>query len=109
MTRFDLESALQETKELAKKRDTTRSRERIDDRRRQVELMNLLRERLVAQLNVQRPSFTEFRIGPERLGEVEVLKATTKKLYLLVKDDSQDVEWSRLPAEQVVVMAETVK
>lgn len=109
ITRFDLDSALQETKELAKKRDTTHIRERVDDRRRQVELMSQLRERLVGELNKQRPSFAEFQIGPERFQNVEVLKATAKKLYLLVKDDSQDVEWSRLPAEQVVAMAEAVK
>ena len=109
ITRFDLDSAMEETKELAKKRDTTHIRERIDDRRRQVELMNQLRERLVSQLNLQRPSFHEFLIGPERFLEVEVLKATVKKLYVLIKDDSRDVEWSRLPAEQVVAMAEVVK
>jgi serine/threonine protein kinase len=109
ITRFDLDSALQETKDLAKKRDTTHIRERIDDRRRQVELMNRLRERLVSSLNSQRPKFAEFRIGPETFQEVEVLKATPKKLYLLVKDDSQDVEWSRLPAEQLVAMADAVK
>jgi len=84
ITRFDLDSALQETKDLARKRDTTHFRERIDDRRRHVELMNRLRERLVVQLNAQRPSFEEFQIGPERFGEVEVLKATPKKLYVLI-------------------------
>jgi len=109
ITRFDLDSALQETKELAKKRDTTRVRERIEDRRRQVDLMNQFRERLVLQLNAQRPAFIEFLIGPERAREVEVLKATSKKLYLLIKDESHDVEWARLPAEQLVAMAEAVK
>jgi serine/threonine protein kinase len=109
ITRFDLDSAMQETKDLAAKRDTTHIRERIDDRRRHVELMNRLRDRLVIQLNAQRPSFEEFQIGPERFGAVEVLKATAKKLYVLIQDDSQDVEWSRLPAEQVVAMAEAVK
>ena len=109
ITRFDLDSALEETKELARKRDTTHIRERIDDRRRRVELMNRLRERLVAQLNARRPRFADFQIGPERFPDVEVLKATAKKLYVLIGDDSQDVEWSRLPAEQVVAMAEAVK
>jgi serine/threonine protein kinase len=109
ITRFDLDSALQETKELAKKRDTTRLRERLEDRRRQVDLMNQLRERLVAQLNAQRPTFAEFLIGGETLREVEVLKATTKKIYILRKDVPQDVEWAKLPAEQVVSMAEAVK
>jgi serine/threonine protein kinase len=109
ITRFDLDSALEETRELARKRDTTHIRERLDDRRRRVDLMNRLRERLVAQLNARRPRFAEFQIGPERFPDVEVLKATAKKLYVLIGDDSQDVEWSRLPSEQVVAMAEAVK
>ncbi|HUR39178.1 MAG TPA: serine/threonine-protein kinase, partial [Planctomycetota bacterium] len=109
ITKFNLDMAMEETRELAKKRDTTHIRERIDDRRRQVDLMNQFRERLVVQLNAQRPAFVEFLIGPERFREVEVLKATSKKLYLLVKDESRDVEWSRVPAEQLVAMAESVK
>jgi serine/threonine protein kinase len=109
ITRFDLDSAMQETKELAKKRDTTRLRERLEDRRRQVDLMNQLRERLVAELNIQRPTFPQFLIGAETIREVEVLKATPKKLYILRRDVPQDVEWGRLPAEQVVAMAEAVK
>jgi serine/threonine protein kinase len=109
ITRFDLDSAMHETKVLAQKRDATRVRERLEDRRRQVELMNELRERLVAQLNAQRPSFAEFIIAGERVKEVEILKATTKKIYILQKEHPQDLEWSKLPAEQVVAMAEAVK
>jgi serine/threonine protein kinase len=109
ITRFDLDSAMHETKVLAQKRDATRVRERLEDRRRQVDLMNALRERLVAQLNAQRPSFDEFVVRGEKVQDVEILKATPKKLYILQKDLPQDVEWSKLPAEQVVIMAEAVK
>jgi hypothetical protein len=109
ITRFDLDSAMNETKVLASKRDATRVRERLEDRRRQVDLMNQLRERLVAQLNAQRPSFAEFVIRGEKVQEVEILKATPKKLYVLQKDLPQDLDWSKLPAEQVVQMAEAVK
>ena len=109
ITKFDLETAMDETKVLARKRDGTRVRERLDDRRRQVELMNALRERLVAQLNAQRPSFAEFTIRAEKVQEVEILKATAKKIYLLRKEVAQDIEWSMLPADQVIVMAEAVK
>jgi serine/threonine protein kinase len=109
ITKFDLDSAMDETKVLEKKRDATRVRERLEDRRRQVELMNSLRERLVAQLNVQRPSFAEFVLRGEKVQNVEILKATPKKLYILQKDLPQDLEWSKLPAEQVVAMAEAVK
>jgi serine/threonine protein kinase len=109
ITKFDLDSAMDETKVLARKREGTRVRERLDDRRRQVELMNALRERLVAQLNAQRPQFAELVIRGEIVQDVEVLKATPKKLYVLRKDIAQDIEWSMLPAEQVVRMAEAVK
>src|SRR5262249_47610775 len=38
ITKFDLETAMQETRVLAQKRDATRMRQRIEDRRRQVDL-----------------------------------------------------------------------
>ncbi|MBI3858323.1 MAG: serine/threonine protein kinase, partial [Planctomycetes bacterium] len=109
ITRFDLDSAMHETKVLEQKRDTTRVRERLEDRRRQLDLMNNLRERLVAQLNAQRPSFAEFLLRGEKVSEVEILKATVKKLYILQKESPQEIEWAKLPAEQVVAMAEAVK
>ena len=100
---------MNETKVLANKRDATRVRARLEDRRRQVDLMNELRERLIAQLNQQRPSFAEFTIADEQIQSVEIMKATPKKLYLLSKDLPKDIEWSRMPAAQVVAMAEAVK
>lgn len=109
ITRFDLDTAMQETKVLAQKREATRVRVRLEDRRRQVTLMNQLRDRLVTQLNLQRPSFAEFAILGEKVQDVEILKATPKKIYILRKEIPEDVEWSKLPAEQVIAMAEAVK
>jgi serine/threonine protein kinase len=109
ITRFDLDSAMQETRVLAQKRDATRVRERLEGRRRQVDLMNQLRERLVARLNAQRPFFKDFAMTGEKVQDVEILKATTKKLFILQKERPLDVEWSKLPAEQVIAMAEAVK
>ncbi len=109
ITRFDLDSALQETRVLAQKRDATRVRERLEGRRRQVDLMNQLRDRLVARLNERRPFFKDFAIIGEKLPDVEVLKATPKKLFILQRERPLDIEWSKLPAEQVIAMAEAVK
>jgi hypothetical protein len=109
ITRFDLDSALQETRVLAQKRDATRVRERLEGRRRQVDLMNQLRERLVARLNERRPFFKDFAIVGEKFQDVEILKATTKKLFILQRERPLDLEWSKLPAEQVIAMAEVVK
>ncbi len=109
ITRFDLAQALEETQEIARKRDTTRIRNRLDDRRRQVELLEELRVRIVAAINAQRPSFPRFLLIGQPLHDVEILKATPKKIYLLERDVPRDVDWSRLPAEQVVAMAEEVK
>jgi hypothetical protein len=109
ITRFDLAQALEETREIARKRDTTRIRNRLDDRRRQVELLEGLRGRIVQAINAQRPMFARFLLIGQPLQEVEILKATPKKIYLLERDVPRDVDWSRLPAEQVVAMAEVVK
>jgi hypothetical protein len=71
--------------------------------------MNNFRERLIAQLNTHRPFFPEFLMRGEKSLDVEILKATPKKLYVLQKDLPLDIEWAKLPAEQVVRMAEAVK
>ncbi len=109
ITRFDLAQALEETQQLAKKRDTARIRHRLDDRLRQVELLEQLRAHIVAALNQQRPSFPQFTLADETLKDVEILKATTKKLYLLDREVPRDIDWGKLPAEQVVAMAEAVR
>ena len=106
ITRFDLAKALQETRELERKRDTTWIRHRIEDRRRQLELLEQFRGRLVAALNAQRPALPQFTLDTETLKDVEVLKGTPRKLFLLVDDLPRDVDWSRLPVEQVAALAE---
>jgi serine/threonine protein kinase len=108
LTHLDLELALQETETLARKRDEKHVQERLADRRRQVELLKALRERLVAKLNAARPVFESFEAEASILRNVEVLKATSQKLFVLVGDGSRDLPWSGLPAPQVVAMAEAV-
>jgi serine/threonine protein kinase len=108
LTKFDLAQALEETRELARKRDTTRIRTRLDDRRRRVELLEQLRRRLVAEMNGKRPTFSTFRLMEETLKEVEVLKATPERIFLLISEMPRAVDWSNLPAEQVVGMAEAL-
>lgn len=109
MTRFDLEQALQETATLEKKRESVRVLEHLADRRRQVLLLEQLRTRLVARLNAERPTFPEFRIAAETLKGIEVLKATSKKLYVLAGDQPRDLPWAQIGTAQVVVMAQAMK
>ncbi len=109
MTRFDLEQALQETATLEKKRESGRVQEHLADRRRQVTLLEQLRARLVARLNAERPTFPEFRSSGEILKGLEVLKATPKKLYVLVGDQPRELPWSQVGPAQVAAVAESVK
>jgi hypothetical protein len=108
MTRMDLELALQETETLAKRRDATRVKDRIEDRRRQVEILRALRERLVAKLNATRPVFEAFEAEAAVVKSVEILKATPAKLYVLIGEGSRELAWSALSCPQVVAMAERV-
>jgi hypothetical protein len=81
----------------------------LEDRRRQVELLQALRQRLVQKLNVRRPVFESFEADAAVLKGVEVLKATASKLFLLVGDSARELAWSSLPCPQVVLMAEAVE
>jgi serine/threonine protein kinase len=108
ITHLDLARALQETETLGKKRDTTRVRRRLDDRRRQVVILEELRARLVDKLNARRPNFSEFETTEGNWRGVEVLKATPSKLFVLVSDTPREVTWAQVPAPQVVLMAEAV-
>ncbi len=109
ITHLKLEEAIQAADKIMKKRDSTRIQHWIADRRRQVEFLHEFRNRLVDLLNAQRPSFAKFQLVRGALEGVEVLKATTKKLYVLMGDRPQDVDWAALPPVQVVDMAEAVK
>lgn len=108
ITRLDLARALQETETLGRKRDTTRIQQRLEDRRRQVQILEELRGRLVEKLNAKRPSFPEFETGSGSWKNVEVLKATASKLFVLVGESPRDVSWGQIPCPQVVLMAEAV-
>jgi serine/threonine protein kinase len=106
ITHLDLARALEETETLEKKRDTTRLRDRLDRRRRQVQLLEDLRTRLVERLNARRPSFQDFETSEGVWRDVEVLKATPSKIYLLAGDTPRDLTWAQIPCTQVVAMAE---
>jgi serine/threonine protein kinase len=109
ITRLDLERALAETETIERKRDTTRIRERLEDRRRQVQLLDQLRAHLMERLNAQRPTFSELVLANETLENVEIMKATPKRIYVLENDRPHDVPWSLIPAEQVVSMCDAMK
>lgn len=108
ITRMDLELALRETETLEKRRDATRVKDRLADRRRQVEILRALRERLVAKLNAARPVFETFEADAAILKGVEILKATASKLFVLIGESSRELAWSALSCPQVVAMAERV-
>jgi serine/threonine protein kinase len=110
MTRFKLEEALAEADTLERKRDTRAFRGRLEERRRQVVLLEQLRAHLVERLNGRRPVFERMALSDETLRQVEVLKAGPRKLYLLEGGGGmREVDWSRLPAEQVVAMADALQ
>jgi serine/threonine protein kinase len=109
ITHLDVEGARRQWELLREKRDTTRVRHRLDDRRQQLLLVEQLRDRLVERLNAERPTFPELDLAGATLKNVEVLKATAKKLYLLESDRPRDAEWAQLPPAQVVAMAEALK
>jgi serine/threonine protein kinase len=107
LTHLDLELALQETETLARKRDEKHVQERLADRRRQVQILTELRARLVEKLNAQRPVFESFEADGNVLSRVEILKATSQKIFVLVGDGTRDLQWSDLSSAQVVAMAES--
>jgi serine/threonine protein kinase len=108
LTRLDLDQAMQETREIAARRDTVRVQDKLVERRRHVQLLEGLRTKLIERLNAKRPVLERLTLGREELKSVEVLKATPKKVYLLVGDEPKDAEWSALPATEVARMADQV-
>jgi len=106
MTRMDLDLALRETETVARRREGTRVQDRLEDRRRQVEILRTLRERLVEKLNAVRPVFDSFEADGAVLKSVEILKATHARLYILAGESSRELAWSALSCSQVVAMAE---
>ncbi len=109
MTQLDLEKALTEAERLTKKMKDTRAKHWIADRRKQVEVLERFRDRLVAALNEQRPRLPSMQLARGALGAVEVLKATSKKLVVFHGDKPLELEWSSLAPAQVVALAEATK
>jgi len=108
MTHLDLDRALQETETLARRRDTARIQERLADRRRELELLERFRDRLVKAINAARPTLAELETTGEPLRNVEILKATSAKIYLLEADVSRELAWPQIPCASVVELAEMV-
>jgi len=109
MTQLDAEAALKEWENLKAKRDHTRIRHRLEDRRQQLLLVEELGKRLAERLNLKRPTMAKLGLAQGCLSEVEILKATTKKLYLLSNDTPREVAWSNLPPSEIVTLAEAVE
>ncbi len=108
ITHLRLEEAERQLEKLRGRRDTTRIRHRLADRRQQMAFVEQFRERLVERLNAARPTFARLELFSGPLENAEVLKATARKIYLLVGEAPREAEWSALPAAQVAAMAEAV-
>lgn len=109
ITHLRLEEAERKLQKLRARRDTTRIRHRLADRRQQMAFLEQFRERLVGRLNDTRPTLARMELFTGPIENVEILKATPRKLYLLVGEAPQETEWSNLPAAQVAALAEAVK
>jgi serine/threonine protein kinase len=108
ITHLRLEEAERQLEKLRGRRDTTRMRHRLADLRQQMAFVERFRGQLVERLNAARPTFPRLALFSGPLENVEVLKATPRKLYLLVGEVPREAEWSALPAAQVADMAEAV-
>jgi serine/threonine protein kinase len=108
ITHLRLEEAERQLEKLRGRRDTTRMRHRLSDLRQQMAFVEGFRGRLVERLNVARPTFARLELFSGPLEGVEVLKATSRKIYLLVGEVPREAEWSAFPAAQVADMAEAV-
>jgi serine/threonine protein kinase len=108
ITQMKLEEAVHEAERLGLKRGDTRMKLRLADRQQQVAFLEQLRARMVDRLNEKRPTFDRFKLLGEILDGVEVLKATPKKIIILVGEGSRELAWSDLPAAQTVAIAEAL-
>lgn len=108
ITQMKLEEAVHEAERLGQKRGDTRMRLRLADRQQQVAFLEQLRARMVDRLNEKRPTFARLKLLGEVLDGVEILKATPKKIIVLVGEGSRELAWSDLPAAQTVAIAEAL-
>jgi hypothetical protein len=108
LTQMKLEEAVHEAERLGLKRGDTRMRLRLADRQQQVTFLEQMRARMVDRLNEKRPTFARLKLLGEILDGVEVLKATSKKIIILVGEGSRELAWSDLPAAQTVAIAEAL-
>lgn len=109
MTHMEVEAALQEYERLKQKREGTKVRNRLADRRQQLLLVEQMGRRLVEKINAARPTLPRLELHGETVENVEILKATPKRLFLLVGDDTRDVEWATVRPAQVIALAEAME
>jgi serine/threonine protein kinase len=108
ITQMDLEKALKEADALEEARHESDVRHWVADRRKQVDTLEKFRARLVDRVNDKRPRLPLLKLVSGQLENVELLKATQKKLFVFVGDRSMELEWSSLSLAQVVGLAQAV-
>jgi serine/threonine protein kinase len=108
ITQMKLEEAVHAAERLGQKRGDTRMKLRLADRQQQVQFLEQLKTRMVDRLNEKRPTFARLKLLGEILDGVEVLKATPRKIIVLVGEGSRELAWSDLPAAQTVAIAEAL-
>jgi serine/threonine protein kinase len=108
MTSMELESALNEAADLERRRTDTRVRNWLADRRRQVQILDDFRKRLMDRINERRPRFTRLRLVEGVLQDVEFLKASEKTIVVFHGQKSVDLHWSSISLAQLVALAQSV-
>ncbi|MBI2930527.1 MAG: serine/threonine protein kinase [Planctomycetes bacterium] len=106
ITQLNLEAALSEADRLNQKRDDTVARDWVADRRKQVQILERFRERLVQFINERRPKLASLQLVGATLGASEILKATPRKLVVFHREKPMEIDWGGLAPAQVVALAE---
>lgn len=106
ITQLKLEEAVEEAERLGKKRDDVRMKLRLADRQQQVAFVEQMRARLVQRINEKRPTIPSLKFPGGTLEGVELLKATPRKIILMVGETSRELAWSEIPPGQIVNLAE---
>lgn len=105
LTQMRFDEAILRLGRIEESRGDTRMRRKVDDRRRYVVLFERVRDRLCERLNERRPEIRNFALLHAELPVVEVLKATIRRLLLLVNDEPREVPWSDVAPDQFASMA----
>lgn len=104
-----LEEALKEAEKLRNLRNTILVHRWVDLRRKQIEILERMRGRMAERLNERRPRLARLQLVEGQLEGVEILKATPKRIFVFFGEKSRELEWSLLPAAQILALAETLQ